>query len=103
MATSEEAVLIHLDATGNDPQVYKEYDLATLEQQLIQALAENGTGELDGHESGPGETVLFLYGSSADQLYEAVEGVIRDHPLCRNARIVKRYGAPGSPETTVTF
>jgi hypothetical protein len=40
--------------------VYEDYDIATLENRLEEALEVSRLGELDGHETGPESTVLFL-------------------------------------------
>ncbi len=94
----EQAVFIHLDAVGLAPEVYENYDLAMLEDQLSEALRESGSGEVDGNEIGQGEAIIFLYGANADQIFSDIEPVLRGNPLCQNARIRIRYGSPGSPE-----
>ena len=92
----EEAVLVYLDATGLPDAVYEKYDLAGLEDLLVEAIEQAGVGEFDGNEFGPGEVTLFMYGSDAEALHRAVEPVLRTHPLCAGARVIIR---PGGPET----
>jgi hypothetical protein len=46
--------------------------------------------ELDGHETGPENTTLFLYGADAEALFRVVEPVLRDYPLCHGARVTIR-------------
>ena len=87
---AEGAVLIELDGTHLPESVYRECDLATLENRLEDALNEGEHGELDGHETGPENTTVFLYGADAEVLYRAVEPVLRDYPLCRGARVTIR-------------
>jgi hypothetical protein len=94
----DQAVLVHLDGTGLSDAVYEEYGLATLEDQLTEALTRKGTGEFDGNEIGPGETTLFMYGPDAEALLRTVEPVLRAYPLCRGARVIIRAGQPGAPE-----
>jgi hypothetical protein len=83
-----ECVLIHLDAANLPDDVYRKYDLSTLEDQLIGAIQSSKTGEFDGNEIGNGVTTLYTYGPDADRLYRAIESVLRAYPLCRNARVV---------------
>ncbi len=71
-----------------------------LEGALAAAIEVAQAGELDGDEFGAGEATLFMYGPSADLLFAAIEPVLRASPLARNARVVLRYGPPGTAETT---
>jgi hypothetical protein len=96
---NEEAVLIHLDGTSLPDEVYREFDLSTLEDQLIEAITAHQAGEFDGNEIGDTETTLFAYGPDAKRLFEVIEPILRAYPLCRNARVVIRQGQPGSPQT----
>jgi tetratricopeptide (TPR) repeat protein len=84
------AVLIELDGLHLPEAVYKEYDLGTLENLLEEALESVDEGELDGHESGPETTTVFLYGDDAEALFLAVEQVLRDYPLCQGAQVTIR-------------
>lgn len=97
----EQAVLIHLDGLSLPDAVYEQYDLATLEDDLIAAMDSAGTGELDGNEVGPEGAILFLYGPDAAALLASIEPILHASPLCQNARIVLRAGDPGAPETEV--
>ena len=72
---SNQAVLVYLDGTSLPDAVYEEYDVATIEDRLSQALAHDGTGEFDGNEIGPGEVTLFMYGQMR-------RGSIRPSSLC---------------------
>jgi hypothetical protein len=98
---SEECVLIYLDCVNLPAQVYEEYDLATLEEQLATIINRNGAGEWDGNELGEDTARIFTYGPDADRLYRVMEPVLKSHPLCQNARIVIRKGGPGAPQTQV--
>lgn len=97
----EEAVLVYLDGTGLPDQIYQENDLSTLEDQLFEAIGAEQAGEFDGNEIGPDGTTLFAYGQDANRLFAAIEPVLRDYPLCRNARVVIRKGGPGAAQTEV--
>ena len=92
-----EAVLIHLDGQNLPQEVYEEYDLATLEDQLIAVVDSSALGEFDGNEVGPTEVVLYLYGPDAEALFAAIAPTLRAYPLCKNARVIIRQGGPGAP------
>jgi tetratricopeptide (TPR) repeat protein len=88
----EQAVIVTLDGIGLSDETYAENDLATLEHQLETLFTQSGGGELDGHEHGPEDTRLFLYGPDARALYESIAPVLRAYPLCRGARITLQQG-----------
>ena len=100
---SDQCVLICLDAVNLSDEIYAQYDLSTLEDQLIEAIERNRVGEFDGNEMGEGVTTIYTYGPDADSLYRAMEPVLIAYPLCRNARVVIRKGGPGSPQSEVTL
>jgi hypothetical protein len=100
-SSGDQAVLIHLDATGLPDKAYEEYDLMTLGEELTEAIQAAKVGEYDGDESGPGVTTVYLYGPDAEVLFRAVEPVLRRYPLCQNATVEIRSGGPGSPSREV--
>lgn len=100
---NQEAVLISLDAQGLDDAVYEAYDLSTLEDLLSEQIEPDGIGELDGHESGPGHTTIYLYGPDAETLFSRVQPVLASYPLCQNSRAVIRRGGPGSSQREVVL
>ncbi|MBT8201938.1 MAG: hypothetical protein HKN74_07115 [Acidimicrobiia bacterium] len=68
----------------------------TLEDGLIGTIEAAGAGELDGHEFGGGEAVIYMYGPDGDRLFACVEGILRSHGS-RPATCTVRYGAAGDP------
>jgi|SRR6185503_867666 len=94
----QQAVLVHLDGTGLPDHIYDEYDLATIEDRLIDTLEREGLGEFDGNEVGPGHTTLFMYGPDAERLFDGIEQTLRGYPLCQGARVEIRRGGPGAPQ-----
>lgn len=99
--TSSQAVLVYLDGHGLPDKVYQDNDLATLEDQLLEAIQAGSLGELDGNEIGPAETTLYMYGPDAERLFAGIESTLRGHPLCQNARVVIRYGEPGAEQREI--
>jgi hypothetical protein len=93
-----QAVLVYLQGSGLPQEVYDEYDLATLEDQLMEVIELNVLGEFDGNEFGHEGVTLFMYAPDAERLFAGIEPVLRAYPLCKNATVTIRYGAPGAPE-----
>ena len=73
----------------------------TLQDRLYEAMDESNVGEFDGNEIGEGTARLFFYGPDAGRLFQAVEPILKEYPMCRNAHVVLRQGGPGSPQTEV--
>ena len=94
---SSESVVVFLDGRGLDESVYQKYDLSTLEDLLIEQIEPSGIGELDGHETGPGGTAIYLYGPNAEELFASILPVLEAYPLCRNGRVVIRRFGPVEP------
>lgn len=101
--TTQQAVLIHLDGLGLSSEIYEKYDLSTLEDQLSEVLEPEGIGEVDGNEIGPEETIIFLYGADAEKIFTEIQPVLRSYPLCQNAKVEIRHGAPGAHYREVTI
>lgn len=98
-----QAVIVYLDAHGLPDEIYEEHDLATLEDQLEQAINAAQAGDFDGNEFGPGVVTLYMYGPDAERLFSVVEAPLRAYPLCAGAKVVVRRGGPGSPERTLVL
>jgi len=91
-----QAVFIHLNATDLPGEIYEKYDVATLEDSLNEVLRAKALGVFDGTESGPRETILFLYGPDAEKLFVGIEQTLRDYPLCRGAKVEIRHDGVGA-------
>jgi hypothetical protein len=97
----DQAVLVHLDQLDLPAEIVTNYDLATIEDQLVAIIEEQHLGEFDGNEVGAAGAVLYMYGPDAQRLFAAVEPILRAYPLCRGGRVVIRSGGPGAPEREV--
>ncbi|HZN22132.1 MAG TPA: hypothetical protein VFB57_06210 [Gaiellaceae bacterium] len=73
-----------------------EWDVADVEDRLIEAIEKAGVGEFDGNVMGPGEVVLYAYGPDADALFDVMAPILRAIPA-REAFAIKRYGEAGDP------
>ena len=95
-AKPEHAVIAHLVLSDSQFGTSDERDaIHALSDELAQAIAAGGTGEFDGDEFGEGRCTLYMYGSDADRLFNSVEAILRASPLCRGARVIKRFGPAG--------
>src|SRR5436189_5624553 len=99
--SEEDAIIITLLRKNLQTQESIEKDLQTFEHQLAEAIETQDAGEFDGDELGSEEIALFMYGPDADQLYAAVEPILRKSPLANVAQITLQYGAPGGKERVI--
>ena len=101
----EQAVLVTFALSGDGlPSEEDRRRVSALERRLDAVLSESHLGELDGHEYGGGEVVIFLYGEDARLLFAAVEADLRafDSP---SGHAVVRSGGPDEapPERVVVL
>ena len=100
---SEQAVIVRLDGQSLPQAVYDEYDLATIEDELIEIITKNDAGEFDGNEIGGDGATLYMYSTDAERLFGLIEPALRAYPLCRGAKVTIRHGAPGAAERIVVL
>ena len=86
--TDEQAVLVYLKGAELPDSVSQQFDVATLEDQLIDAIEHERLGEFAGNELGPEGTILYMYGSDREKLFSGVEALLRSYPLYQGARVV---------------
>lgn len=100
----EQAVILRLPLVGGDFGSESErHGIRALEKMLEREIEATHTGELDGDEFGGAVARIYLYGPSADRLFETILPVFRSSGLAPGAHIVKRYGGPGAVETSISF
>lgn len=96
-----QSVVIRLPGSGLPDDVYETCDVATLEEVLVSVLRLEEKGTLDGHETGPDGTTIFISGPDAELTFAAIEPALRGYPLARNAVVAIRTGDDASTERTV--
>ncbi|QHC36308.1 hypothetical protein [Komagataeibacter xylinus] len=94
MSSNTQAVIITLNNKDLPPEVYEEYDLCTLEDEIEDVMGDAGV--LDGHEFGPEAAQIFLYAPDAELLFRLIEPVVKAYPLCAKGSVEIR---PGDAET----
>jgi len=77
--------------------------LFSAEDRLEAAIAAAKAGEFDGHEIAMdgSDGTFYMYGPDADQLYRAVEPVLKAIPFMTGAVVTRRYGPPQDGVKTV--
>jgi hypothetical protein len=95
----EQAVIISMrlsnDHFGTDAE---DESLARLEAEIEKCLEDSDVGEWDGHESGGGYHKIFIYGSCAEKLSEALLPTVLAYDALPGSYMVKRMGEIGSDE-----
>jgi hypothetical protein len=92
---SDHCVKVILKLSDGDMGSSEERDaIHELSDTLQTAIEENEAGEFDGDEFGGGECVLYMYGTDADRLFEAIRPALKASPLAPGGHAVLRYGPP---------
>jgi hypothetical protein len=99
---SDQAVIVQFRYGSTDLST-----LFSLEDKLEAAINAAGVGEYDGHEVAVdgSDGTLFMYGPSADRLFEIIDPILRTVPFMNGAVVRRRYGGPakGSREVISTI
>jgi hypothetical protein len=94
---TEHAVIVCFPMSGvSFGTVEERHAVRALEKQLINAIESAAVGELDGHEYGGGEVVLYASGPDAPRLFAAMEPYLRAVPA-KPAHAVLRFGEANDP------
>jgi hypothetical protein len=103
-AVEEQALIItiplHSGTTGSADELKR---LHALEDQLILAIKESKAGECDGDEIGEGVFTIYIYGPSAERLFEVVRPTLKRFRPPTGSFLIKRYGKPGSKQDRVAI
>ena len=67
-----------------------------LEDLLIATIEKAEAGEFDGNEVGGGSCTLYMYGPSADRLFDVVFPILVERDLPAGSHVMKRFGGPGA-------
>lgn len=94
----EEAVILEiLLESGEELGSRTEHNsIYTLEESITSVIDEDET--MDGHDFGEGMATLYLYGPSADKLFENIKDILRKSDFTR-FEVTLRYGAPEDPDS----
>jgi hypothetical protein len=98
---TNQGIAIILDGVTLPDEVYAASDGNALMEKLNTALG--ASGKVRNYWDGPRDTVLYLYGRSAEEMFQLVKPVLLTEPECQNARVVLRFGNPALPSRTVVI
>lgn len=103
VVVNEEAVLVYIKLSDSEFGTWEDRERCyALEDALLEELIkQEGIGELDGHEFGEGYCVFYIYGNSADCLYDSIKTIISTFNLLDGSYVIIRYGGPGAPEKRI--
>ena len=101
-ALPDQAVIVHVPLSDGANGTREEFaHLTALEEEMQEAIAEAGAGELDGNEFGQGDFTYFMYGTDADRLFSIVEPILRGDSQTKKGHALVRYGPPGCDQRRV--
>lgn len=94
----DQAVIVDIDFAGvtNFGTSAQQKEVRVLEKEMEQKLP--ALSGIDGDEFGDGQATIYVYGSSADKIFEAVEPVLKRSSF-EHLDITLEYGAPDDPLT----
>lgn len=95
----EQSVRIHLRGRHLPLGGYRHHELSTIDDRLRAAV--EGLGEYEGYETGPAETVFYIFGPDAEALYTRIEPILKTCPLTHDAIVIIRMGPEGAPRREV--
>jgi hypothetical protein len=100
----EQALIVWVRLSNDDSGTEQEREkLFKLEDELIPLIEKSGAGEYDGNEIGGGFFTLYMYGSSASRLWEAISPTLKRFQVPSGSYAIKRYGKPGAKEERVAL
>jgi hypothetical protein len=80
-----EGLGIYFNGTDLPDEVYQSCDINYVFDEINRRIGDRGS--IQGHWQGPTETALYLYGSSVEEMKNAIAGFIAEYPLCQKARM----------------
>jgi len=83
---------------GSDEERHR---IRKLEDQLSAAIKKTSSGEFDGDEYGNSACTIYMYGPSADQLFNALQTILIEFKLPNGSYAIKRYGKPGAKQDRI--
>lgn len=99
---TEEAVLIYIKLSDSEFGTWDDREKCyAFEDALIEEFSKQDIGEIDGHEFGEGYCVLYIYGNSADHIYNSISPILSEANLSPGSYVIIRFGGPGALEKRV--
>jgi hypothetical protein len=94
----EQSVIVYICYSDGRSISSSEEEISSLEKYLEESLESSGIGEFDGDDFSENQCVLYMYGDSADKIFDLIlPSLIKLGEKYRIA-VVKRYGEPGAEQ-----
>jgi hypothetical protein len=77
--------------------------IATLENQLSDAIKNSTLGEFDGDEYGTGVCAIYMYGPSADRILAVTLPFLKKFRAPAGSYVIKRQGKPGAKQERISL
>jgi hypothetical protein len=95
----KEWVAVYIKLSGGEFGNHDEREaIRHFSRELDSEIQGHNAGVFDGDEYGNGECCLFMYGPNANNLFAAIEPLLRSWKPLRGGYAVKRYGSPDKCE-----
>lgn len=102
IAAEEQALIATIKLRSGDTGNTEERGrIATLEEQLSEAIKRSGVGDFDGDEYDAGVCTIYMYGPSADRLLAVTLPILKKFHAPVGSYVTKRYGKPGAKEDRI--
>ena len=85
---AHEGLGLYLNGKDLSDEIYKNYDVNFVYQEIERLLGDFKTGHIASHWEGE-ETALYLYGKSFDEMHTLIKPLLDKYPLCQKCRVVK--------------
>ena len=82
-----EGLAIYINGVDLPKEIYEKYKINDVVEELEKLL--DGIGKMYSYWNGPIETAFYFYGESFEDMKDAIEDFVKEHPLCEKCRIVK--------------
>lgn len=101
---TDQAILICINLSDSEMETLDAIErIQEGESRMRELIEEKNLGELDGHEYGPGEYTIYIYGKDADAMFKELFPFLASWDCIQGGYAIKRYGPPGAKMDKITF
>jgi hypothetical protein len=99
----QQALIISIPLSDGRPDSAEVQQVYKIESELTKAIERSRTGEYDGDEVLAKMFTMYVYGPSADKLFDVARPILAKYQLPSGSRAVKRYGGRGAKEERIAL
>ena len=101
---SRQSVLLYIALSDRTLGTLEEIDhIQKGELEMRELIEGKNLGELDGHEYGEGQYVIYFYGDDANAIFSELFPFLASWDCIQGGYAIKRYGAAGAKTDKITF